>query len=318
MWPHKQVCKGRKGGILWGEEQSLKLVVLWNLRVFENTPQCCIKKKILKLPLCELWFVGACGLGGELSASSLKANQGSNLNFIMSLVVSIHRVMADWCCGSSQNKLQLSKSKFRWLVTQGWSVCAQVSRAGLCFPRQAVLGGVCRVLWTGTVLTVQDRIWEENWWIGWIHKPGLMGWFLGAGKLLSKMGRGAWFQFSAVIIRRASYVFMWWSSGCALRAEHCSTFSQLAHFDQVSVTQLRNKRQSKTLQIRPFLQAVPVFFPGNGENFYNVILTLAACTLSSNFFTSFLEPISCSQRDFCGRVEVVEGSTFFFFFSPSI
>lgn len=27
-------------------------------------------------------------------------------------------------------------------MTQGWSVCAQVSRAGLCSPRQAVLAAV--------------------------------------------------------------------------------------------------------------------------------------------------------------------------------
>lgn len=88
------------------------------------------------------------GLEGELSASSLKANQSSNLSFIMSVVLSIHRVMADLCCGSSQNKLQLSKPGLRWFVTQGWSVCAQVSRAGLCFPR---------ALSIITVLTVQGQ-----------------------------------------------------------------------------------------------------------------------------------------------------------------
>lgn len=84
----------------------------------------------------------------------------------MSLVLSIHRVMADLCCGSSQNKLQLSKSKFRWLFTRGCSVCAQVGRAALSFARQAVLGSVCRALWIITVLTVQGQNLERkvvNW-----------------------------------------------------------------------------------------------------------------------------------------------------------
>lgn len=103
----------------------------------------------------------------------------------MSLVLSIHRVMADLCCGSSQNKLQLSKSKFRWLFTRGCSVCAQVGRAALSFARQAVLGSACRALLQFS--QCRDRIWREKWWIGW---SVFMSWFLGPGSCRAKWGQG--------------------------------------------------------------------------------------------------------------------------------
>lgn len=96
--------------------------------------------------------------------------------FKSELHLSIHRVTADLCCGSSQNKLQLSKSKFRWLVTQAWSVCARVSRAGLCLPRHAVLGDVCGALGAVTVLTAQGQNLGSKVvsWVKWIHElvPG--------------------------------------------------------------------------------------------------------------------------------------------------
>lgn len=65
--------------ILGGEEKLLKLVVLLKSAFFLKLYRSIAGKKILKMPLLEFSLVGAHGLGGELSASSLKANQISSL-----------------------------------------------------------------------------------------------------------------------------------------------------------------------------------------------------------------------------------------------
>lgn len=62
-------------------------------------------------------------------------------------------------------------------------------------------------------------------------------------------------------------VFLCDDAQAVLSGQSITKLSQLAQFDQVSITQLENKRQSKTLQILPFPQALPVFFPGNRKKF---------------------------------------------------
>lgn len=188
--------------------------------------------------------------------------------------------MTDWCCGSSQNKWQLSKSEFRWFVTQGWSVCAQVCRAGLCFPCEQSQFSQCR---------------DTICWVGW---SGLMSWFLGPGNCRAKWGQGLDFSFqlwlSIVLV-----VFLCGDPQAVLSghsiAKLCPSWPTLL---RLVLPSSENKRQSKTPQILPFPPGSASVFPRQWEKYFTMWFShwqLIPCPAIS--FHLFLNP-SAALKDF--------------------
>ena len=179
------------------------------------------------------------------------------------------------------------------------SACSQASKTDLCFLKCRLCCEVCaektRVN-SYTILAVQRQT-SRSKVVNWVKQHiGFTSWFLVSGGTWSKREAGAWFPFSAVswVYRLCFYVMvlsLCFRGNALLNRVSPERVLVVPVWSRLEFSQLRNKKQSRTSQMLPLPQQC---FSEAKCLSNNGILTLAAISLSSNFFASFLQPICCS------------------------
>lgn len=160
---------------------------------FENTPQCCIKKKKLKLPLLELWLVGARGLGGRAVSQCFKGKSESKAG-LYNVSCSIHTLQLWLICA-----VGAARTNYSWANLSLGALLLTAGQAVLRWAEQvcAFPGRLCWEVCAEPCEQLQfsqcsDRICGAQWWIGW---SGFMSWFLGPGNCRAKWGQEPDFHF---------------------------------------------------------------------------------------------------------------------------